>query len=368
VNNSVESAVGEGGPPHKVPSARRRLAVPAAVAVLALAAAGTSSCGTAPPAAIVNGQEISEQAVAQQLEWWSASRAYVSQENAYFLSQAEQAALQGQQQQAVTVAGAGSGPDVYSTTWTAIELTQMISAIALQQYLRSHHEHPTAREVAAAWASEYAMSPGEWQQLAPGARSWAAAFVADRALVDGTPSNDNADRSFYRSHSSYFWSRVCVLSADVSVPGQNGAVDMGASERQASSLAKQLEGSGLAPGALPGGARYCLSPEQLIEQASDFRGRVAALGVGQVAVLKESYGYEVVAVTSRTAIPYTKAVAADIDEVVTHGGAQQLANGDAKVMAILRATRVSVNSAYGTWQANLPSPYQPEVLPPARSA
>jgi hypothetical protein len=364
----VKSTLGEAGLRLRARFTWRRLRLPASFAVVALMAAGASGCGTAPPAAIVNGQATSEQAVAQQLEWWSASRSYVSQENAYFLSQAEQAALQGQQEQAVTVEGAGTGPDVYSTTWTAIELTQMISAIALQQYLESRHEGPTTKEVAAAWASEYAMSPDEWQQLAPGARSWAAAFVADRALIDGTPANDSADRSFYRSHRSYFWSRVCVISTDVSVPGQDGAVDMAASKREASALAAQLQSSGVAPGALPGGARYCLTPEQLIEQASDFRAAVAALGVGQARVLPESFGDEVVAVSSRARIPYTKEVAADIDEVVTHGGAQQLANGDAKVMAILKAARVSVNSAYGTWQANLPSPYQPEVLPPARSA
>lgn len=353
--------------------ARRPRAIAAfgALGVAGIFAAGASSCSAAPPAAIVNGQAISEQQLSQQLEWWSSSRAFVSEQDASFLQQAEQAAAQGQQEAPITIEGSGTGPGVYNSNWAAMELSNLVEAAAIQQYLARSGHSPSRAELAAAWASEYAMDPRVWVQLAAGARDQAALEVADRALIDGQPANSSGDSSFYAAHRSYFWSQVCVVSADVSVPGPGGGVDMASSKRQAEALATQLSAQGAAgAGAVPGGARYCMSPEQLIEQPADFRDEVGSLAPGQAAALRQGYGYQVVSVTSRANIQFSAQVSPDIDEVIAHGGAQQgeMITGDTKVSAILKAAKVEVNSAYGTWQPNVPPPYQPQVLAPGRSA
>ncbi|MGH9105070.1 MAG: hypothetical protein ACRDZX_04390 [Acidimicrobiales bacterium] len=341
----------------------------AAVAFAGAAGGALSGCSTAPEAASVNGQAISIQQLDHQLKWWSSIPTYVKAEDQSFADQAAQAASQGQQVPAYTVEGSGTGPGVYGMYWTSQELSNMVTAVAVHQYLHRRAKLPSALQVAAAWASEYASDPTQWLQLPPVARAGAASQDADRAAVDGTVTDASQDKSFYRLHKSYFWSKVCLNTADVSVASPDG-VDMAASKREAQQVARAMTGHPARPVATPvtGSGRYCLAPGQLIDQPAGFRARVSALAPGTDTVLAENYGYRVVEVLSRTVIPYSDQVAGDIEAVSVHGGSQQPPTGDTKVTAILKAADVHINPAYGSWATTLPSPYPPQVLPPGESA
>jgi len=346
---------------------------PAAALVVAAALAGSlAGCSTAPPAAIVNGQEISEQQLSAQLGYWASSPAYVQTEDSDFLDQAESEQQQGQQPELYSVVGDGTGQGVYDMTWSDFELSSMISADAVSQYLQRRGEAPTAAQVDAAWASEYASNPTVWAQLAPAARSAAALADANHALVEGSAVDPSADVAFYRAHSSYFWSRVCLFSVDATVPGSDGGVDMSASKAQALKIASQLESK--APAVAPSGQRYCDTPEQFIELSPELVSRVGTLAPGNVAVVPESYGYQVLQVVSRSVIPYSSLIAGDIAIVaVLHGyqgidvSATSQPTPDVKLQAVLDAAHVTVNSAYGYWATDLPLPQLPQVIPPGDS-
>jgi hypothetical protein len=349
-------------------TSRPRLAKPAAaVALVGGLAGGLAGCGTAPSAAVVNGHSISVQQLDEQLKAWSSSSTYVTTFDAQMVQQAQQQAQQSGNSNVVVnrVQGSGTGAGVYGMYWTSVELTNMITAAAISQYLAHRHQAPTALQVATAWAAEYAQNPAEWEQLGPSVRSASALTDAEHALVDTTLSNASSDRAFYNSHKSFFWSQVCVATADVSVAGPGGSVDMAASRRQAAAVASSMAAPGQTAGnqAVSGAARYCLSPEQLLDQPVPFRSRVSKLAAGRTAVLPESYGYRAVLVTSRTGIPYSSSNADDIEISALHGGSQAPPTGDKKVIAILKAAKVQVNSAYGVWYPTVPAPYAPEVLP-----
>jgi hypothetical protein len=153
------------------------------------------------------------------------------------------------------------------------------------------------------------------------------------------------------------------------VTGASGSVNMPASEKEAQEVARELNSHSRGTQALvASGARYCLSPENFILQPSTFTKQVGALSPGQATILAESYGYQVVEVRSRVEIPYSNAIAGDIEIVTAKGGSQAEPNGDTPVIDILKAAKVDVNSEYGTWATTIPAPYPPEVLPPGESA
>lgn len=327
--------------PHR--RARRALAKPfVAVGLAGVLAGSLSACSAESPAAIVNGQAISVQQLDQQLADWSADRAYVNTFDSEMLQQAEQAQAQGQQAGVNTVEGAGTGPGVYGMYWTSVELTNLIDGAVFRQYLRRRGEAPSAAQVAVAWATEYAANAELWSELSPADRTAAAQYDAQRAMVDATLTSPANDARFYQSHKSAYWSQICVLTA----------VD--ASKQQAESDAVH---------GLASGARYCLSPEQLLEEPATFRQRVGALAPGQATVAGQSYGYEVVDLISRTLIPYSPRLAGDIEIVAVHGGSQAPPTGDTKAIRLLKAAHVEVNPGYGTWYTSEPAPYAPEVLP-----
>jgi len=342
----------------------------AGIVLAGLLAGALSSCSTAPSAASVNGQSISEQQLDAQLEAWSSSPAFVQSENQTFAEEAAQAQSQGRSNVPTeTVQGAGSGPGTYGMYWTTIELSDMITGLAVHQYLVDHGKAPSALQLAAAWASEYAESPTIWEQLPPQARAGAAYLDAEYALMTGRSGAASEATSFYKAREPYFWSQVCLTAVQVSVPGAHGSIDMGASKHQAEKLAGQLASRSSSP-SVPanGGARYCDTPEQLIEQSPGFRDQVGALAPGQVTILAEPYGYQVVQVRSRTQIPLNAETAGAINVVAASGGVQVQLNGNTTVIDLLKKANVDVNPAYGTWDTSLPSPYPPQVLPPGASA
>jgi hypothetical protein len=164
-------------------------------------------------------------------------------------------------------------------------------------------------------------------------------------LIDTKATNTKDDKSFYKAEQAYFWSKVCVATVDVSV-GTNGHVDVAASKAQAEAVAKELSGTkGAAKVPVASGARYCLSPEQAIDQPAAFRALLGTLAPGKAEPIRESGapGYEVVQVISRNTVPYNDQVAAIIDIVAVTSQSQ---SSDPKVTNILSAAKIEFNPAY----------------------
>ncbi|MCL6091774.1 MAG: hypothetical protein M1435_02320, partial [Actinobacteria bacterium] len=283
----------------------------------ALGGALLAGCGTAPYAATVNGEAISVQELAAQTRDWASSPAYVKFQDAQFLSEEEAASAQGQTNVPNnTVEGNGTGPNVYGMYWTTVELSNMITSIALHQYLSRHGQLPSHEQYAAAWAAEWANNPPVWREVGRSARTSGATYDALRAQLVPVASA-KADEQFYSSHKAIFWTSVCLLEDDISVVGSNGTVDMAASKAKAQKVARALAANPSSPPAsVSGGSRYCNTPEQLIEQPSALTSLVNSLAPGHASYLRERWGYKVLLVTSRAEIPYTSAIGADI-EVVT---------------------------------------------------
>jgi TusA-related sulfurtransferase len=323
----------------------------AAIALVSLLGGVLSSCDTSSPAAIVNGQAITQAQLNQYLEAWADSPAYVSSfdETAeeQYSEQVQEAESEGESAQDVApptlVEGGGTGPAVYGMQWATTEIRLLITEVAVQQYLAKHHEAPTPDEVAASFASQYAVDPAVWLQVTAQARNGSAEWVADHALVDTKASNPKEDKQFYEAELSYFWSQVCVSTVDISV-GDNGQINLAASKKQADAVASELSGGkGGAQPPVTSGARYCLTPEQAIEQPEQFRDLLGKLAPGQAAPIPESFGYEVVKVISRNTIPYSNQVGAIIDIVAV---TSQTNTSDPKVNSILSAAKVEFNPAY----------------------
>jgi len=347
-----------------------------AVVVAATLAGALSSCSASPPAATVNGQVITQGQLDQWLEGWSSSPAYVQAFEAASAQESEEAASQGQQEPAFSVQGTGSGPGDFGLVWTTGRLSLLVSASALHQYLERRGEAPSALEVAAAWASEYAASPQVWEQLPAALRSEVAEQDAEHALIEPKLSNKSEDETLYKEDSSLFWTQVCLRTVEVTVPGPGESVDMAASRKQADEIAGELSGT-VPPSSGPAvtsGALYCLTPEQLIDQATSFRDAVGALKAGQAVALSESYGYQVVQVRSRASVPFNDQTAANIAVVASQSGGQAPAwpvvgeGTDTSFIKLLKTVNVQVNPLYGSWTTALPAPYLPQVWPAGAAA
>jgi hypothetical protein len=337
--------------PRRGPRIRAGAKPVAAIALAGLLGGVLTSCSASSPAAIVNGQTITQAQLNDYLEAWAGSPAYVESYDqsaeAQYSEQLQAAQSEGESAQDVAppafVAGNGTGPAVYDMQWTTTEIRLLITQVAVRQYLAKHREAPTPVELAASWASQYAVDPPVWLQITAQARAGAAEWDADHALIDAKPTNPKEDKQFYKGEQSYFWSKVCVATVDISVDN-DGQVDMAASKKQAEAVANEL--SGVKDGAqvpVSSGARYCLSPEQAIEQPAEFRELLGTLRPGQATPLRENFGYEVVQVMSRDTIPYNNQVSAIIDIVAISG---QSESSDPKVNSILSAAKIEFNPAY----------------------
>jgi hypothetical protein len=336
-------------PPPAYPRRRPRAATPLTGLVLVAGlAAGLSGCSTAPAAAEVNGDKISVQQLDQQMSEWASSSAY---RRAYDQSAVQQALQSGNTNpQGVTVEGSGTGTEVYGRQWAAIELTLLIDAEVVRQYLAAHHEAPTSQQVAAAWASEEANNPQIWQQLSPQARTQAAQLDAQAALVYGKAVSGSADKQFYTSHQADFWSQVCLGRADVVVSGSNGNVNNAASKRQAEAEAQAWSGNGQSSAAPQSAAQSCYSGEQLLERGEGFFKTVSGLRVGGTAAIPVNPGYQVVKVLSRQTIPFASWDTTVIELVSQHNGNHyQFPISEGGLDSVVNRATVSVNIEYGAW-------------------
>ncbi len=331
-----------------------------------------SACTTSPPAASVNGQTITQTELAQNLRMWASSPAYVAAFDHASKVQEEEYAAQGETVPAFSVTGSGSGPGNFGLPWSTGRLTLLVSWLAVHQYLQRRGEAPSYLEREAAWSSEEAAAPQVWPQLPQKLRSSVVEADAELAVVQSKAPNLKSAEEFYKANQSSFWALVCVTSIDVSAPGAGGTVDMAASQKQAQAVANELTAAangGPAPTAGTG-ARYCLTPEQLIQQPAVFRQEVNALAPGKAGLVAQSWGYEVVQVRTRTLIPFNPQVASVIGVVSLGAGTVAYTwpvQGDASntgLIRILKAADVKVDPSFGSWTTALPAPpYIPQVWP-----
>lgn len=330
---------------------------------------------------MVNGAVISQDQLNQQLEWLAASPAYVKEFDQEQAQAASQAQIQAQQTggnpaafQAITVAGAGTGPDNFSNSWVTIELSRMVEGLAMQQQLQREHKAPTRLELATAFATEQAAQPQVWLQFTPQLRSALAVADADHALIEGKATSAKPDKQFFTQYKEYYWSRLCMFEADVSVPGRSGTVNMAASKNTAESEVKALESGGSSQ--ISSGARYCLSPEQLIERPTAFFSSVGALAPGKAVAVAGPGGYEVVQVLSRAVIPYNAQSQLVVDVLNTWGGSRGVGTGDTALISVLHKANVHVDPRYGVWDGTpapeagpngQSAPTAPRVVPPIQA-
>ncbi|HTW05892.1 MAG TPA: hypothetical protein VME46_00165 [Acidimicrobiales bacterium] len=354
----------------------------AAVAIVALLAGGLSGCNVAPPAAIVNGEKISVPELDQQIQGWASSPAFVSAENAlfnFFFTEAESEAEQqgGGAPSRATVQGFVSpeggnvqGQGTYSSPWVALVLSNLVLDVALRQHLSQLRESPSTMEYDAAWQSDYAQAPVLWRQLSPALRAFVAGEGADEILVARAPASAHQDQTFYKQNSSYFWSKLCVSTSDVTVAGPDGRVDWAATLRRARAVARAMRNGGSAAGiTVSGGASYCDTPEQFIQEPLAFQAQVGRTAPSQVATVRQSYGYQVVLVLSRTTIPddsqTAEAIEASGAATGTIGpsvaGAIAPPNGNQQLTSLLARARVDVDPQYGDWDASPGSGCAPQV-------
>jgi hypothetical protein len=303
---------------------------------------------------MVDGTVISQGQLSQELQWWASSRAYVQSYDMAQLERMEEEESQGQQAEAFTVEGTGSGPGDYGLVWASQQLANIVQADAVHHYLARHGTEPTSLDVAAAWAAEDAEQPVVWQELPAQLRDTVAERDAEHTMVEKIGSASSDEKAFYGSHLADFWSRVCVDTNEVTVLGPSG-------QKQAAAVAAQ-------PEKFAGWASYCLAPDALLGQPASFRDKVLALRPGKASYIAQSYGYEVVQVRSRSEIRLDGAVGEDI-YLAMHQSSEQTAVGDSPVIDILRAAQVEVNPEYGSW-TTLPSAptYPPVILPPGFSS
>lgn len=349
---------------------RRRLGALGVTAAAAVVALACSSCSTSSPAATVNGQDVPQSVLTQQLEAMASSPAYVTTFDEQQLQSAEEAEAQAEEQgqstsgiQAVTLQGTGTGPDDYSLQWAVMQLNRIVNSEVVSQYLASRHMVPTGTEVTAAWDAEDANASGPWGGFTPQLRSSLAEADADHALIETKVSDASSDKSFYKKNKAYFWSQVCLTEVDLSQPGPEG-VNMSATRAQAEKLVAQLNSGGTGAAALTSGQYYCLDPEQLIEKPVDFAKAVRSLAVGKAAAVAGSGGYQVVLARSRAIVPLDQATEKIIDVVSQLGGYQGNGYNDTPLIDLLKKADVQVNPQYGAWDAKPPSPYAPQALSP----
>ncbi len=329
------------------------------LATLLVAAAGLSACSASPPAASVNGQDITQGQLFQELGWWASSPAYVKAYDQASYAQYRSAQAQGQQATWFKVEGAGPWPGTYGTFWVSQVLGNMVVALAIHQDLARHRTSPTSTQVAAAWAAADAAQPVMWQELPSPLRVLVAERDAEHALIEQVPgaSQLSQDRTFYQAHQGTFWSEICVRSVDITATGAAGA-------NQAAHLASH-------PNQITGWASNCMTPEELLGRSPAFRREVGQLDGLKAGYVRTSYGYQVVQLTSRTQIPFGPVVAQTIslasrDEGVMTSSADLPAFQDPPAVAILKAADVAIDPSFGSW-VDLPSSsypgYPPIVLP-----
>jgi hypothetical protein len=331
-------------------------------ALAAVAAAGAlAACDTSPYAATVNGVTIPQTALNREIASSDASPAYVGLVEGIY-----------QQATGANVTFAGVGTDTHSTQWAALALNNLVQAAIIHQAVVARGLQPgTAMLDAARGVLEAEMSPTGFAAVPAAYRDELVQRVAEHAELE-QPGADAAQlQQVYQQYRADFYSRVCVRQISVSVAGTNGSVDLPASQSAATRIVSAYDSGGsaavnrLAAGEITGGTVNCLSQADLEAQPASFITTVMALAPGRAAApQRTSFGYNVVAVLSRTTEPFGGDVARALEAVIL----QREPFVDSAVVGLTERAEVRVNPAFGSWSDGHQGRSVPSVVPPAAPA
>lgn len=298
------------------------------VALLALLGLGVSACDTSPYAATVNRQVLSSSTLNADLRNFSANTKLVS---------------------ALSSQGAhvwGATTSSYSNTFVAGQLTTLVDARVVSQYLAAHHLRPSTELLDATRAVEQLTYGPDWTGFSPAYRDSIVQRDADHALIEPLVIGSSTLRQTYAQYRSRFWSETCVRALTITANRANGSVDLPASEAQAERLVNSINrrNSAAAARAVRGGTYGCYTPRQLENQPFGYD----VLGVRTYHAsrpTRQSFGYRVLVVTRRDLLPLHPAVAMALNGYYIEAGDAV----DTKLNHLAQAASIQVNAAYGSW-------------------
>lgn len=316
--------------------------------VLLLALVGLSACGNTlrPAAATVNGRDIPEEALEEEVRAIHANQEYVS-------------AIE---QSGRNVRGSGNG--TLDASFVGALLTRQIFLELVHQELLRRNLEPTAADLSAARAEAvesvgnaavFGRFPGSYQQTL--VRRTAELTKLVGALSDTTV-DDAAIRKFYEENPQLF-AQTCVSHILFAVPGAGGQIDQQATAAQAEPLRAQADAVRAELGA--GGDFAALAKQHSQDPGNRDRGgdlgcapagrfvpefetAMNALAVGEVSQpVQTAFGWHLIKVTSRDPQSLEEA-SPDIRQRLEGGRDEAISNF--LIDAVAKA-RVSVNPRYG---------------------
>lgn len=332
--------------------------------VLLLALVALPACGNTlrPAAATVNGRDIPEEALEEEVRAIEANQDYVS---------------------AIEQSGRkvrGSGEGTLDAQFVGALLTRQVFLELVHQELLRRKLQPTAAELTAAQAEAvqsvgnaevFGKFPGPYQQTLVRRSAELSKLVG---VLSNTTVDDAAIKKFYDENPERF-AQTCVSHILFAVPGAGGQIDQPATAAQAESLRAQAEAvrAELAAGgdfaALAkqhsqdpgnrdrGGDLRCGPAGRFVPE---FETAMNALAVGEVSQpVQTDFGWHLIKVTSRQ--PQTLEEAAPEIRQRLEGGREEAINSFL-IDAVAKA-RISVNPRYGRFEKG-EAGGAPGIVPP----
>jgi len=328
-------------------------AVAAVVATGALAA-----CNASPYAANVNGTTIDQTALNQEIAYGDRSPAYVD------LVQAIASQVTGS-----TVSFVGDGTGTHNTDWSALELTNLVQARIIHQAVVAQGDEPDGADLdAARGVLEALLGVPGFTGIPVAYRDQLVQRLAEHASLEVPGSDVAVLRQAYDQRLADFYTQVCVRQIAVSVTATSGAIDYPSSFAAAQRIVGDYDagpvGRALAS-QVTGGTVQCYSQADLETLATPFVTTVMTLAPGQAASpVKTSFGYNVVAVVSRSTEPFAGAVARALQAALYAFEPGM----DVPLLALEQAAHVKVERSYGSWNGQATAQALPGVVPPSAPA
>lgn len=272
-----------------------------------------SACDASPYAANVNGQVVSQLALNNQLKQYAANQAFVSS-----LSSGNN----------LSVAGSG-GSGTYSKTFVNVILTRLVVDMIVSQHLEATNSPPPPDAYQASRAIWELTGSSYWSSFPASIRSSLVQQSADLAQLVPASTLAPVQSQLHQAYlqiQPYLFSQLCVVQA---------------------SAFNHADAQALAANGVVNGSHLCFSQAQFEEQPAAYQNAVRPLKVGQVSQpITTSYGYSVVKLTSRQSPGETPAVQKTIYAATTQP--TQLPG----FSAVVKAARIKINPAYGTWNSS----------------
>jgi hypothetical protein len=271
-----------------------------------------SGCDSSPFAASVDGHVIKQTAFNAELHALAGNAAYVKEQNASGLDVG------------------GAAPGTYNATWTASVLTGAITGAVVRNHLAAERNLPSQAQLDASRVVDELTYAAAWPAFSPSYQATIVERDADLAMVE-TDTITPAQLATLQSHyANVFFSRVCVRTVAATSAAQAAATVTAIEADPTSSTL--------------GGALQCYTTAQLDAAGAALLNTVLGLKTGGATTQKTSYGYQITAVTSRTAIPLGPALGRAVQVAVNSTkGTTQVVNN------LLAGAHVKVNPLYGSW-------------------